>query len=232
MRRLLHAVVWDLRLQLRHHVITIAVLVWLSYVALFQFISGLPRDELTILLLFSDPTVFGFLFVGVLVMFERIANTLEAVAVSPLSPAQYLWSKALSLTLIALFGGVVMALGSHALQFSVPPLCVALGLSSVFFIFLGFAAVVRVRTVNAYLLVVPVFLLPLISPLLGYTGIVESRLFYLVPTQATLVLFERSFQDRPWWEWIYAVAYLIVCIAVAFRWARRSFEAYIEGAAG
>jgi fluoroquinolone transport system permease protein len=230
-RVLPHAIGWDLRLQARHQVVTVAVVVSLAYAILFRAVPAELADPLTVMLVFSDPTVFGFLFVGVLVLFERGAGTLEAVVVTPLSPGQYLWwSKAISLTLIAMGGGLVMAIGGHGLAFSAAPLLAGLALTSVLFVFIGFAAVMRIRTLNAYLLIVPQFLLPLTLPLLNYSGLVESWLFYLIPTQGTLVLFERAFTPRPAWEWFYAVGYLGLAAWAAYRWALRSFETYVRGA--
>lgn len=227
-RILVRSVGWDLRLQLRYQIVTIALLVTALYALLFRALPALARDDVLVLLIFSDPTMLGFLFIGVLVLFEKGASTLEALTVTPLSPAQYLGSKSLSLTAIALPCGTVMALAGRGTAIDPLPLLLAIALSSVLFVLLGFAAVARVRTVNEYLLIVPLFLAPLNLPLLSLFGVTDSRLLYLLPTQASLVLFQRAFAPRPVWELAYGVGFLGLSVAVAFVWARRAFEAHVK----
>ncbi|MDP3911395.1 MAG: hypothetical protein Q8Q14_13490, partial [Gemmatimonadales bacterium] len=193
-----------------------------------------PRldDTLLVLLLFSDPSVLGFLFVGVLVLYERGSNTLSAVAVTPLATGHYLWSKAISLTTLATAAGLAMALAARGASFDPFRLVAALALTSLVFVFLGFVAVVRVRTVNEYLLIVPAFMAPLYLPLLSLAGMAESAAFLLVPSHASLLLFRGAFAPRPLWEAIYGVGFLALTVAIAYRWAHRSFETFVRGAGG
>ncbi|MBW1597678.1 ABC transporter permease [Streptomyces sp. JJ38] len=232
LRTLARAVGWDLRLQLRHQIVTVALLVTAAYGVGLRL---LPEDwltDVTVLLVLADPTMIGFLFVGALVLFERGAGTLHAVAVTPLSPALYVWSKALSLTAISVVCATMMTAVGHGSGFRPLPLLVATVLTSLFFVFIGLAAVVRVRSLNEYLLIVPVFLVPLYLPLLGFLGLGTSTLYYPLPTQASLLLIQRSLEARPWWEAGYAVALLTLSCAAAFVWAVRSFSAHLCGKAG
>lgn len=229
---LARAVGWDLRLQARYQIVTVAVVVTAAYAALFRAVPASRATEVLVTLVFSDPTMIGFLFVGVMVLFERGANTLEAVVVTPLSASQYLWSKAISLTAIAVPCGLAMALAGRGPRFDAVALVAGIALTSLLFVLLGFVAVARVRTVNAYLLIVPVFLAPLNLPFLGYLGIVESPLLYLLPTQASLVLLDSAFAARPAWELAYAVGFLALWIALALRLALRAFATSVRGSGG
>jgi fluoroquinolone transport system permease protein len=231
LRMLLRAVGWDLRLQVRYQIVTVAAIVTLLYVGIFRALPAARSDTLLILLVFSDPSMLGFIFIGALVLFERGANTLQAVVTTPLSSSQYLWSKALSLTLIAVPSGFAMVLAAHGPGFNFLALLAALTLTSLLFVFLGFVGVARVRTVNEYLLIVPVFFLPLVLPVLGLLGI-ETRAFYAIPSQASLILFQASFEPRPAGEIVYAVSFLLAALAAAFSWALRSFARYVRPAGG
>lgn len=231
-RVLARAVGWDLRLQLRYQVITVAGAVTVFYVLLFRMVEPLRSDAAVVLFIFSDPTMIGFLFVGVMVLFERDANTLQAVAVTPLSTGRYLWSKAISLTIVALPLGVVMAYAGHGAGVNLAYLILGLGLSSVLFVFVGCFAVARVRSVNEYLLIVPQFLIPAVLPIVDTVGLFESPLFYLFPTQASLVLLSAALEPRPAWEIGYAVVYLTVTVAAAYLVTRRSFDRRVRRAGG
>ena len=227
-RILRRAVWWDLRLQLRYQVVTVAVAVTVLYAVLFRAIPTLRTDTAAVLLIFSDPTMIGFLFVGVMVLFERGANTLEAVVVTPLSSGQYLWSKAISLTLVALPCGAAMAVAAHGPWINLGFLTAGLAMSSVLFVFVGFVAVARVRSVNEYLLIVPLYLVPATLPLLSLFEVVDSPLFYLVPTKASLVLLQATYTARPLWELLYAFAFLGLAVIGAYVWALRSFDRQVR----
>lgn len=223
-RMLGRAVAWDLRLQLRYQIITVAAVVTAIYALVFRILPETAGDRPLVMILFSDPSVLGFLFVGVLVLFERGANTLQAVAVTPLSAAHYLWAKAISLTAVATASGWAIALAGWGWRLGHAALVAALVLTSLLFVFLGVVGVARARSVNEYLLIVPLFLAPINLPLLAFLGIAESPLFYLLPTQASVVLFRAAFEARPAWEIAYALVYLPLSVFGAFLWARRAFE--------
>ncbi|MCB0553945.1 MAG: hypothetical protein KDD02_10365, partial [Phaeodactylibacter sp.] len=57
---------------------------------------------LTVFLIFNDPMGLGLMFIGALYLFEKNENTLQALSVTPLRAWQYLASKTITLSLIAL----------------------------------------------------------------------------------------------------------------------------------
>ncbi len=230
-RILARAVVLDLRLQVRYKIVAVAAMITALYAIGFQLAAERPSETLVVVLVFSDPTTIGFLFVGVLVLFERGAGTLEAVVVTPLSTAQYLWSKAISLTLVAVVCSLVIAVAAgHA--FDVALFVVATALSSLLLVFIGLVAVVRARSVNAYLVIVPLFLMPLTLPLLQTIGAVASPLLYALPTQGSLLLLQAAFEPRPAAEVAYGIAILVAAVALALRWAIGSFDRHVRARGG
>lgn len=228
LRMLLGAIEWDLRLQVRYHIVTIALIVTLLYMAVFWAIPSREAESALVLLIFADPSMLGFLFVGALVLFERGENTLQAVVVTPLSSTQYLWSKAISLTLISMPCGFAMAFAVRGIHFNHLALLLAISLTSLLFVFLGFVGVARVRTVNEYLLRVPMFLAPVALPFLNFLGITDTLAFYAIPSQASLILSEAAFESQAAWEVAYALGFLLASLGAAFLWARASFERHIR----
>ena len=235
MRKLLSTVWWDLTLEVKYHVVTVAALVTVIYVALLRTL--LPRlagalgpdfaDDLLVLLIFSDPVMLGFIFIGVLVLFEKGADTLRAVAVTPLEAWQYLWSKTVSLTLIAAACSFAVAVAGHGWSIRYHYLALAVLLSSALFVMVGFVGVARVSTFNQYIIVVPAFMSPMVLPFLNFFGVTDTYWLYLIPTQASLVLFRAAFGDVPPAEIAYAVLYLPLCSWVAYAFARKAFERHV-----
>ena len=230
MNLLLHTLAWELRLQLRHQILTIALVVSALYCLVFVYLpASVPyREEILTLLLMTDPSMLGFLFVGVLVLFEKDAMTLQALAVSPLRPWQYLWSKGISLTGIALFCSLLIGYigkpqGLHPLY-----LLMAVGYSSLIFVFIGLIGVVRVRSLNQYLILIPFFLVPLLPPIVSLFGVPEYEIWYLFPTQAILLLYKAAWNSVQTGDLIYAILYPPIWIIGLYFWARRSFLSYLS----
>ncbi len=227
------AVAWELLLQVRYQVVTVAVVVTVLYCVLLRLAPDSVRETLTVVVIFSDPTTLGFIFVGVLVLFERGAGTLQAVVVSPLSAVQYLWAKATSLTVVVVPCSVVIAAVSRGgLGFNVPVLVLGTGLTSVMLVFIGLIGVVRARSLNAYLVVTPLFLVPLMLPLAPYLLHTWFPLFYLVPTSGSVLLLDAAMTSAVGWEAVYGVCILVAAIVVVQRAARRSFEKHVRKAGG
>lgn len=217
---------WDYLLQIRYHLLTAVAVVTAGYVVIFSVLQHLATDELLIILVFSDPVMLGFLCIGALVLFEQDAGTLQALVVTPVRTWHYLWSKALTLTLTALVCAIGMAVIARGANFNLVWFCLAVVLSSIVFVFVGFTGITRVATFNTYLLIVPVYLAPACLPLLTLFGF-DAWGLYLLPTQATILLLRAAFEVRPGWEVWYGISYLLLWTAIAYRVAAWHYNRYI-----
>jgi len=94
-------------------------------------------------------------------------------------------------------------------------------LTSVFFILLGFIAVARFSSINEYFIAATVYGTVLNVPLF------DHWVFFLFPTQASLILLTGIFEPLPLWTAIYAVAMLLAAIAVCYSIAKRTFATHI-----
>lgn len=227
MKRLLTTITWDLRLQMKYHIVTVYILVTALYCIIFLSLPIYKMQKVLISLVFADPTMLGFMFIGGLVLFEKSANTLQAVVVTPLCIWQYLFSKALSLTLISLLSSFVMVFVGHGTDFNAFYLFLAVVLSSVFFVFIGFVGVAWAKSLNQYLIYLPIFITPLYAPLINFFGEEENYWWYVIPTQASLVLFNATFEPVENWKMLYAVLYLSVWCFIVYKWAEKAFIKYI-----
>jgi fluoroquinolone transport system permease protein len=227
MRTLFRTIGWDLKLLVRYNILTVAIIIAIVYTALFLILNLKGNDEILIAVIFSDPTFMGFLFIGVLVLFEKSSNTLQALVVTPVKIWQYLFSKAISLTLVALLICFAMVFVGHGFHFNYLYFFLATSLSSVFFIFIGFIGVSKVKTFNQYILVIPLFLAPLSVPYLGLFDVSNSWWLYLIPTQASFLLFEASFEKMSFLKIIYSIVYISVSIVVAFYISKQLFQKHL-----
>jgi fluoroquinolone transport system permease protein len=227
MRRLAACIRADLYLQVRYGFYAVYAIVTAAYILLLK---QAPLGSLKILvpmIVFSDPSMLGFFFIGGLVLLEKGENTLEYITATPLRIGEYLISKMISLSILALLASFAVTLFSYPSNVHKAQLGIGIVLTSFFFILVGFIAVARFRTVNEYILSSIIYVTFLFLPLLDYFGLWRSWIFYIFPTQAALVLIGGAFQPMELWRMAYGIGSLLLWIALAFPLAYRSFYRFI-----
>ena len=227
MKRLLTTLGWDFLMFARYQIVTVVLVISAIYILILRIIP--VPDMVVQCMIFSDPVMLGFIFTGAIVLFEKGANTLEALVVTPIKIWEYLWSKAIALTLLALPCTLTMAIAGHGWDVHYLWLILGLFLSSILFVFVGFIGVSRVKNFNQYIVVIPLFLVPFSLPLLNFLGLMDCYAFYIIPTQASLILFEATFKEVEVWKLIYSIGYLLISMLFAYKLARKAFINYIIG---
>jgi fluoroquinolone transport system permease protein len=106
-------------------------------------------------------------------------------------------------------------------------LIIGVGLTSVFFTLFGLGVAVRHKTLNGFFLSSIFYTTLFFVPLLGYLNIVETPLYYLLPTQASLELIQASLQPIAISKGIGFIFLLLIWIWIAYHWAYRSFQKYV-----
>lgn len=226
-RKLIHRIKWDLLFTLRYNVITVALIVTVLYTLVFKFIPGADIIEVVVSLIFSDPVMLGFMFIGAMVLFEKDANTLQALSVTPTKIWHYLWSKAIVLTLIALTCSIGMSIAVHGFNLNFVYLILGVSLTSLLFIFIGFIGVSKVKTFNQYIILIPLFLLPAIIPLVEFYRVFKSSLFFIIPTHGTLILLRSAFEGGDSAEIIYSIVILCFLVLISYKLAEKYFVRHV-----
>ncbi|MEO0896572.1 MAG: hypothetical protein AAFY71_09255 [Bacteroidota bacterium] len=228
MKSLSNLIKWDLILQTRYQIVPALFVITGLYLLLFWLIPAIRFEELIILVIFSDPALLGLTFIGALILFEKGDNTLDALVVTPMQDWQYLWSKAISLTLVFTLAAIVIAGFSLGWGFHYPLYISTVMLTSILFIFVGIWLVAKTNSMNDYVIKVALALLPISLPLLNLFGITDTLAWYLLPSQASISLLQASFgKILPIWELIYGYSYLLFAIGCFYALARRSYHTYI-----
>ncbi len=227
MQKFINLIIWDFKFALRYHIVTVAALVTLLYASVFFVFKEYDLTLVLQLMIFSDPTMLGFMFVGALILFEKNSHVLQAVAVSPVKHWQYIWSKAIVLTIIAVVSSLGMSLAASNFNFNPVYLISSICLTSFIFVFIGIAGVSKVRTFNQYILIIPLYTMPSVLPLLNFFQFTESKILYIVPTQATLNLLDAAFGKATLADIAFSFSYLVGWTIVAFLISRKMFVKHI-----
>ena len=232
-RRLGATMITDVRLQYRNGFYYAVVFV-VAVVALI--ISRLPRVDLGWLLpalVLGNLPINTFYFIAGLVLLEKAEGTLDAQVVTPLRTAEYLTSKAATLTAVSVIENVVLAGLLTRFNFQMLPMVAGITLASVLCCLIGFALIARYDSINEYIFPSVFYNALLVLPVVDYLDVWRSPLFYLHPLQGSLLLMRAAFEPIPNWQWIYGAGYSLVWIAVAWlfcRWAFNRFLLAREGA--
>ena len=226
MKNFLHLLKHDLILLSRNNIIAISVIVTAIYTAIFMWLSGMDEAEkVLVVVIFNDPALIGFLFAGVIVLFEQNENTLQALSVTPLTKAQYILSKSVALNIVATACCLAMATAAVGTAFNFLHFTMATVLTTFMFTFFGFMMVAGETTFNRYILKAAGLLILMAIPFLGYFGMVSRTWFLWMPTQPAIDLFSASFaEDTPAGIILYAYMALVFWVCLTFYLSRKMIE--------
>ncbi|MEM9832117.1 MAG: hypothetical protein AAF944_15895 [Bacteroidota bacterium] len=228
MKALTNLLRWDLLLLHRNQLIVISLVLAGVYLGLFYLLKDLGGlEKLLVLLIYNDPVVTGLMFIGALVLFEKDQHTLEALAVSPLSTDTYLWSKAISLTLVALGTSLIMAWAGHGWQFQYIHFIMGVIGASLFYIFLGGWLVAQTNSFNQFMVrMIPMLILTAL-PFIPFFGAAASSWFYPIPSYPSILLLQAAFEGISTAELVYAYGYGALAVAGSYYLARASFRKHV-----
>jgi fluoroquinolone transport system permease protein len=230
MKRFLATLRCDVRLQFRNgffYATGFVLLIWALVIRQFGS-SGvaLNLDWLLPAMLLNNLLIGSFYFLGGLVLLERGEGTLEAQVVTPLRVSEYLASKVVSLGGLALAQHLALVLLMAGPNVSLLPLLAGLAAAATLYILVGFAVVVRYRSINDYLLPSIPYAGALMLPVLYAAGW-DHWALYLHPMQPAVVLMRAAFAPAIPWQLVYGAAGSALWIAGGYLLARHSFERFV-----
>lgn len=225
----------DVRLQSRSRLYTIGIGVAVLFGVLGKFLfadadTGRVLTGFYLLGVGSTTYIFG----ASLVLLEKSQGTLQALRASPLTASAYIGSKVLTLTTFALVESAIVyaiAFPDAAANFAI----LVLGVASLgaLYALIGLGQVAPHDSVTSFLMPGAMLVGSVVQlPILYLLDVGPSTVWYLVPTQAPLLLMLGAFEHLEAWQWAYALAMTVVAMGVARWWALRRFARFIELAGG
>lgn len=232
MRRLLSTILWDTQLQFRQGFYYAGAFVAVIWIVLF---TQVPSQSLLVWIppfIFLNLIMTTFYFMAGLVLLEKDQLTLESLVVTPLRRGEYLAAKIITLTILALIEGIAIVGFGFGLNIHWGWLLTGLLAAGVLYTLLGFVAVSRYDSINQFLLPSGLVITILTLPMLGYFDLWDTPLFYLIPTQAPLLLLKAAVSPLSGWQMGYALVGSLVWIGASYWLSLRVFERFITRRAG
>lgn len=195
----------------------------------------LPRDLYVVLpgILLTNMVIATFVFLGGMLLLEKGERTLEGQIVTPLRTDEYLVSKIVTLTALAVFENVVITVLALAegLVSEVNWGWVLAGslCSAVLYVLLGLLTVIRYDTLNEFLIPMTFATLVLEIPGMVCLGMPEYWWLYVLPTQGPMLMFQSALEPRPLGTMVYAVVYPLLWMGGAYWFGRRALRRFVTG---
>ena len=171
----------DIRQQYKYGFYALYTLFTLVYITVLRILTMPWKELCTTTLIFSDPVLIGLMFMGAIILFEKSEKVMQALAVSPISIHAYILSKVISIGLISLLSGVLIALFS-GMEHSYIHLAVGIMLGSALFTLVGISLSAFISTMNNFMLIMVPILIISVAPISVYTMGYKSGAMLLHPS--------------------------------------------------
>lgn len=152
----------DIHFQYKYGFYLLYAFFTLVYITILHFLPDSWQEVASTIIIFSDPALIGLVFMGAIVLFEKSERVLNTIAVSPITVHQYIISKVLSISIISLICGVLIAWVSADIAY-LPTFVLGVSLGSILFSLIGLIMSANSSTLNSFLLkVMPIMSLAMI----------------------------------------------------------------------
>ena len=231
MTAILNALRWDVIVQARNGFYWASAFLVIVISALLLSVPESARANSAVwvpAILVINLQITTFFFVAGLLLLERDEGTLNALAVSPLSPSGYLAMRTFSLTGLAAAETIAIVWigfgtsGSWSLILG--------GTAALGVIYTGFGAAVATRyeSVNALLLPASAFVVLLLLPLLPHFELAPRLPFFVHPLEPPMTLIRAGYGAIDRVEVVFGVLGSLGWSAIAFVWGRNRVRALMH----
>ncbi len=181
-------------------------------------------EKFITLLIYNDPALVGFIFIGISIILEKDQEVLPALFVTPLNQHIYLISRIITLSLIGFFGALAMVLTAKGTSFNFLHFSIGAFSTCVLFSLMGIFVVSYTSEVLHFLLRAVPLLIFMSLPLLNYFELTDLSVLKLFPVQGGLNLMFNSYGESPnFWEIIFGYVSIAVWTPLLYRFVYRIF---------
>ncbi len=227
--RMINALKADVRFQFKQGFYLVYIILTLFYMIILGKLPAEWKSVIVPLVLYSDPAMVGFFFIGALVMLEKVQGVTQYVVVTPLRSLEYLLAKALSLTLLALAATILITLTVYDQPLNWFLLIVGVTLTSFFFVLYGFAVAAPCTTMNQFFIRMIPFLLLIVLPCFSMIGFPYSWVFNIFPSVAGLKLVYGAFNGIGTAAVAGFVFYLVGANVALIMYMEKIFDSMVTG---
>ena len=232
MSELFRQIKWQFLIFYRNNLIWMILGITAFYMFAFYFLKGLGDIErFTTLLIFNEPSMVGFVFIGLAIILEKDQEVFPALFVTPINHHFYLLSRLLTLSAISLICAFGMVLIAKGMSFNPVHFAIGVFSSCLLFGFIGVYIVSFTREILHYILRAVPIVIVMSLPLLNYFELTDFSFFKLFPVQGSLNLIHNSYKVSPnTSELIFGYISIGIWIPLIYWFVYRTFKARLVNA--
>ncbi len=216
--RLKGALITDFKFQFKQGFYVIYVLLTIMYMVILSLVPTNYKKLILPLVIYSDPAFVGLFFIGGIIMLERMQGVLNYLVITPLYIKEYLLSKILSLSSLAVIAGFAIAISSgYEGRINYMFLFIGIFLVSTFFILIGVIVVTTCHSLNQYIVNMIPAMLVLAIPCVSLIGTGYAYVWTIFPSVAGLRVLLSSFYQSSILEIMCLIGYLSLWNWLLFR---------------
>ena len=234
MRRVVAGLRWEATVEARHRFYAVTSIVAVVWVGLLRVLPDAVHDYPALVVPFFvlvNLQITAFYFAAALMLLERAQGVAAALFTSPLRPGEYLWVKALALTVLGTSENATIVLFVFGPGGQWTWLLLGTAFLATIYAFLGLAAVAGHTALNTFLIPSVGWITAFSLPLLSLVGLVPRWLLAWHPVMPPLILLEASFRPVPAPLIVAAILGSAAWCAIAFFWARSRLLGLVAPAA-
>ncbi len=229
MIELVKQIKWQFLIFQRNNLVAMLLGITVFYVLLIFFIRDFANaDKFITLLIYNDPAVIGFVFIGMSIILEKDQDVLSALFVTPLDHHVYLLSRIVTLSAFGLFGALAMVIAAKGTAFNVVHFSIGAFSTCAIFCLMGIFIVSYTTEILHFLLRAVPMLIGMSLPLLNYFELTDLAFLKLFPIQGGLNLMVNSYSSSPdLWELVFGYVSIALWTPLLYRFVYRTFVARV-----
>ncbi len=229
MDELLKQIRWQMLIFQRNNLVNMIVALSAVYVLIIYFLRDFEGlEKFIMLLIYNDPAIVGFIFIGISIILEKDQEVLPALVVTPLNQHVYLMSRIITLSTLGSLGALAMVFAARGSSVNFIHFSIGAFFTCVLFCLMGIFVVSYTTEILHFLLRAVPLLIYMSLPLLNYFELTDLSFLKLFPVQGGLNLMINSYRDSPdLWELIYGYASILFWIPLLYWVTYRIFTSRV-----
>lgn len=213
----------DIRFQWKYGIYFIYVIVVVLYIGILSLLKGDVKEVVCQIMVYSDPAAMGMFFMGAIVLLEKSQRVLNSIAVSPVTPAEYIGGKLCSIGAVSLLvGGILMVqTGSKS------PILAVIGLilASFLFTLCGIFVGTKIGSLTGYIIgTVPFEIIGFAPPIIYRIGWIGDSVWFLLHPGCAAMYLIKGETSYVLWAILSCVVWNVVLFLIAKKCVTKMFR--------
>lgn len=184
--RFIKLILGDIRFQWKYGFYFLYLILSIFYICIIFALPSGWRANATVIAIYTDPAALGLFFMGAIVLLEKSQRVMSAIAVSPVTITEYIFSKVISLMVVSCIVATVIAVFSQ--MTNIVETIIGTALSSMIFTLLGLIVASKISSLNQFIIATAPIEIICIAPALYYLFDSSSEFLRLYPCSAAISL--------------------------------------------